>query len=217
MLYLFFEGIILGFFAAISFGPAFFAVIQTGINRGFKHAFFMSVGISLSDLVWISVCYLLGSTLFGDTQNKLYIGIIGGIILIIFGSVSWAKKPEILKRRHFNYKTPKKTPLPGGFIIRGFLLNFVNPFLFFFWFAALGYVGRNAEDGKLLESAIYFFSGSIITIFSFDMLKSYLGGRIKKILRPRIELIINKSVGVLMVIFGIVLIFRSLELTHIFK
>lgn len=217
MLFLFLQGIILGLAAAISFGPAFFAVIQTGITRGFHYGAFMSVGIILSDITWVTLCYFLGASLFEDPTNKVYIGIVGGIILIIFGSVSWAKKPEILKKRHFNYQTPIKTPNPPSFIIRGFFLNIANPFLFLFWFAALSFVGKNAPEGKLLESTIAFFSGTFTIILAFDLLKSYLGGRIKKILRPRVELWINKLVGVLMVIFGIVLIFNTLNSVHFFK
>ena len=210
MITLFFEGILLGLLVAISLGPAFFAIIQTGINKGFKHGVFMAMGISLSDMLLVAISYLIGAQLFDNPQNKVYVGLIGGIILIIFGSVSWAKKPDILKRRHVKYPTPTGKPL-YLYTIRGFFLNVANPFLFFFWFGALGFVGKNAEEGKMLESTIAFFAGTFATIFATDLLKSYVGGKIKGFLRPRKEIILNKIVGIALVIFGVVLIFRTLD------
>jgi len=210
MITLYFEGALLGLLVAISLGPAFFAIIQTSINKGFKYGVFMALGISLSDISLVSISYLIGATLFDDPRNKVYVGLIGGIILIIFGSISWAKKPEILKRRNINYQTPTDKPL-FVYTIRGFLLNVANPFLFFFWFGALGFVGKNAIEGEMLESTIIFFSGTFSVVFATDILKSYIGNKIKGFLRPRKELILNKLVGIALVIFGITLMFRTLD------
>ena len=210
MITLYFEGALLGLLVAISLGPAFFAIIQTSINKGFKYGVFMAMGISLSDMSLVTISYLIGATLFDDPQNKVYVGLIGGIILIIFGSVSWAKKPEILKRRNVNYQTPAGKPLIL-YTIRGFFLNIANPFLFFFWFGALGFVGKNAVEGNMLESTIVFFAGTFSVVFATDILKSYVGDKIKGFLRPRKELILNKTVGIALVIFGVVLIFRTLD------
>ena len=58
------------------------------------------------------------------------------------------------------------------------------------------------------EYAIVFFSGTIFTVFATDTLKSYIGYKIKKYLKPRIQLTINRIVGVVLVGFGIVLIIR---------
>ena len=216
MIALYFEGVLLGLLVAISLGPAFFAIIQTSINKGFKYGVFMAMGISLSDMMLVTISYLIGATLFDNPQNKVYVGLIGGVILIIFGSVSWAKKPEILKRRNVNYQTPSGRPL-YLYIIRGFFLNIANPFLFFFWFGALGFVGKNASEGKMLESTIIFFAGTFSIVFATDILKSYIGDKIKGFLRPRKELILNKVVGIALVIFGIILMFRTLDDIGFFK
>jgi len=210
MITLYFEGVLLGLLVAISLGPAFFAIIQTSINKGFKYGVFMAMGISLSDISLVTISYLIGATLFDDPQNKVYVGLIGGIILIIFGSVSWAKKPEILKRRHVNYQAPSDKPL-FVYTIRGFFMNVANPFLFFFWFGALGFVGKNAVEGEMLESTIAFFAGTFSTVFATDLLKSYIGDKIKGFLRPRKELLLNKIVGIALVVFGVILIFRTLN------
>jgi len=211
MISLFINGILLGLLVAVSLGPAFFAIIQTGINRGFKYGIYMAMGISISDISLVTISYLIGAALFDDPEKKVYIGLIGGIILIIFGSVSWAKKPEILKRRRYNTDNPPKDPRPIGYALRGFFMNIANPFLFFFWFGALGYVGKESIHGDMLKNTIIFFSGTFMTIFLTDILKSFVGGKIKGFLKPRKEIILNKIVGLALVIFGIVLIFRTLD------
>ncbi len=211
MLSFFFEGVLLGLLVAISLGPAFFAILQTGITKGFRYGIYMSIGVLLSDVLWVTVSYLIGATIFDDPENKVYVGLIGGIILIIFGSVSWAKKPEILKRRRYSPEKVIKESRPIGYSLRGFFLNIANPFLFFFWFGALGFVGKNSAPGEILESTIAFFSGTFITVFATDALKSFVGGKIKGFLKPRKEIIVNKFVGILLVTFGIVLIFKTLS------
>ncbi len=171
----------------------------------------MAIGISISDIAWVVISYLIGASLFDDPEKKVYIGLIGGIILIIFGSVSWAKKPEILKRRKYSVNNPPKDPRPIGYALRGFFMNIANPFLFFFWFGALGFVGKNSLHGDMLKNTIVFFSGTFITIFFTDILKSFVSGKIKGFLKPRKEILLNKIVGFVLVVFGIVLIFRTLD------
>ncbi len=213
----FINGLLLGLIVAISIGPAFFALIQTGINHGFKYGVFMAIGIVVSDAMLVTISYLLGASLFDDPKNKVFIGLIGGIVLIIFGSVAWAKKPDILKQRNLSYDTPIKSPSLWLYPFRGFFLNIVNPFLFFFWFGSLSIVGKMAPPNELMKYTLIFFSGTFITIFLTDCLKSYVGKKIKNILTPKKEILINKLVGIALVIFGIVLIFRTLDEYHFFE
>ncbi len=216
MLYTFLKGIALGLVVSITIGPAFFAIIQTGINRGFRSGILLASGILLSDLVLILLCYMGATAIMSnnlgnnDAGVNIYIGIIGGVILIIFGTVTFIKKPDILKRRSPTYKTPVKLPGPFTYIFKGFFLNIMNPFLIFFWFAAMNWVTANAEEGMVLKYAITFFSGTLITIFSIDLLKSYIGVKIKKYLKLRVILWVNRIVGIILIIFGIGLIFTSI-------
>jgi len=207
MLDILFEGVALGLIVSVTIGPAFFAIIQTGLSRGFMPGFFMALGISVSDITLIVICYLGASMIFDNPDNKLYIGLIGGVLLIIFGMVTFTRKPEILLRRSSKYKTPKK-PGPLTFFFKGYFINVLNPFLILFWLTAMGWVSSKAAEGELLNYAITFFAGAIGMIFLMDLLKSFIGGKIKRFLRPRYILWINRIVGILLVGSGIVLIIR---------
>jgi threonine/homoserine/homoserine lactone efflux protein len=204
----FFEGVFLGLVVSITLGPAFFTIIQTGIDRGFRTAMYISIGVIVCDVFLIVLCYLGLTSIFSKPENNLYIGFSGGIILLIYGTYTFLKKPEILKRRSPKYKTPESMPSPVLYIIKGFFLNIANPFIVIFWLMAMGWVSANAEEGKLLNYVIVFFSGTIITVFATDILKSFIGFKIKKYLRPRNQLRINRIAGILLVGSGIVLMVR---------
>lgn len=212
MVQAFLQGIILGLIISITIGPAFFTIIQTGITRGFRSGIFLALGIVISDLTLIILCYL-GATAFfnNDSSNlhNLYLGIGGGALLIAFGSVTFSRKPEMFKRRNPKYSNQIKTPKPFAYILKGYFMNIANPFLIFFWLASISWVKTNAPEGNLLNFAISFFSGTLIVIFSMDLLKSFIANRIKKYLTIRLLFWINKTVGIALVVFGLVLILRS--------
>lgn len=213
MIRLFIQGIALGLLIAITMGPAFFAIIQTGINRGFKSGIFLALGILISDLTLIVLCYLGTSFIDRMTDQdmfNLYLGTIGGIILIIFGTVTFTRKPEILRRRSPNYQAKIKKPGLAAQMLKGYFMNIANPFLIFFWIGAMAIVKENSSEGDFMENAIIFFSGTLVTVFMTDVLKSFIGVKIKKFMKPRILLWVNRIVGIALGVFGLVLIFRSL-------
>lgn len=212
MFSLFIQGIILGLVVSITAGPAFITIVQTSLQRGFNMAFVTSLGVILSDATLIMVCYLGTSIIVNNPESKLYIGMIGGIILIAFGMWTFSRKPDILLRRSPKYKTPAKKPGPLTYLLKGFFLNFLNPFILLFWFTAMSWVASRAQHEQLSVYTVVFFSGTLVTIFALDVLKSFIGNKISIYLRPRILLWINRLVGIALVAFGVVLIVRvSLE------
>ena len=84
------EGTILGFSLAFlfGFGPAFFALIQTGLYRGLLSGVLLAFGIFLNDLVVVGLSLFGTSTIMSNVENFKTIGIIGGAILIVFGVVT---------------------------------------------------------------------------------------------------------------------------------
>lgn len=210
-----FHGIILGLMIAISIGPAFLAILQTGMSRGFKSSFFMALGISASDITLIAICYIGASTFFDDLSNKLFIGIIGGIILIGYGIYSFFKKPDELiptppptEKKSFLQKITSRDAGIATYIVKGYFMNLLNPFLLVFWLTAMGWVSANAPEGKLLNYSIAFFSGTICTVFATDIIKSLIGTKISKYLNPRNIHWMNRIVGIALSVFGIILIFK---------
>lgn len=207
MLHTLLSGVLLGIILSITLGPAFFSIIQTSIDRGFKSAIFISIGVLLSDITLIFLSYFGLSTIIDLTETQEYIGIIGAVILFSFGTYTFFKKPDIILRR--SRQTPEIIkPTPFTFIAKGFLMNFANPFLWVFWLAAVSTISQQVEPNELKKHIFTFFSATVLTVFFFDVIKSYIGQKIKKFLSPRLQLYVNRAVGILLVLFGIFLLLK---------
>ncbi len=57
---------------------------------------------------------------------------------------------------------------------------------------------------------LVFFGTTLITIFLSDVMKCYVGERFKRFLRPRIIFWINRGIGIMLMVFGVILILRVL-------
>ncbi|HPG32837.1 MAG: LysE family transporter [Lentimicrobiaceae bacterium] len=200
----FFEGMILGMTLAIMLGPAMFSLIQTSIHRGLSSGILLAGGIFLSDLSLVVLCYLGAVQVIGNDRNYLMFGIIGGIVLMIFGVVTFLRKVQIADD---NNLIDVKMPGPLTYIFKGFFLNFANPFVWIFWVSVM--VSVSSGYGTDSWSIKAFFLGSLLTIFSTDILKVIIASRLKRYLKPRILIMINHLVGILLVLFGIYLMIRT--------
>jgi threonine/homoserine/homoserine lactone efflux protein len=198
------EGMILGLTLSVMLGPALFTLIQTSIHRGLYRGVILAFGIFLSDLALVWFCYLGAAQIFGDERNGLLFGIIGGMILIAFGVVTYLRKVHITADDMLDNI---KKPGPLTYIFKGFFLNFANPFVWLFWVSVM--VTVSASYGAESFSVRLFFAGSLITILSTDLLKVLVANQLKSHLKPKFLIALNHSVGVLLVCFGIFLVIKT--------
>ncbi len=197
------QGIILGLAFAILIGPALFALLQTSIHRGFKSGVLLAIGIFLSDLGVLFLCYFGVSQLLGhDPRDNLSFSVIGGIILIIFGTVTFTRKIQLEENSENNVKI--KTPGPAIFVLKGFFLNIANPGVWFIWATVM--VSISAKFGTELHEIVIFIIGVLATILGTDILKCFIAGKIKSSLTPKNIKMMNRIVGIFLVGFGIYLI-----------
>lgn len=204
-----FEGIILGLTLAALVGPAFFSLIQTSIHRGFVPAVILSVGIFLSDLTLVVLCYLGFINVIEAEGNKMIFGIISSFILISFGIVTFKRKPEVIHENHLKDNTIKiKTPGPLTYLLKGYFMNIANPFVWFFWLGVTFTISTNFSSDKM--QAVRFFAGTLSSVLVTDILKSYLAKKTKRFFTAKHQHLLNQIVGILLVLFGIILIVRVL-------
>ncbi|MBK6344792.1 MAG: LysE family transporter [Bacteroidales bacterium] len=198
------EGMILGFTLAIMLGPAMFSLIQTSIHRGLYRGILLAGGIFLSDLALVVLCYLGAIQVIGNDRNYLMFGIIGGLVLVVFGVVTFLRKVQVTDD---NNLINVKMPGPFTYIFKGFFLNFANPFVWIFWVSVMVTVSSSyTTDSWSIKT---FFAGCLITIFTTDILKVIIANKLKRYLKPRILIMINHAVGILLVLFGIYLVVRT--------
>ncbi len=197
----FFKGIGLGLLLALLIGPVFFALIQTSIRKGFKAGAWLAVGISLSDIIYIIICYVGLSNLLDSARFKDILGIVGGSLMVVFGVINFLRP----------IKPKSDVPIEERrgvlrYILKGFALNAINPFVLIFW---VGVIGGVSPDYKLSEIYI-FFSGLIITTFSGDLLKTLIATKLSKLLTPNILKWMNRIAGIGLIAFGLKLLYFAL-------
>ena len=199
------EGLILGLTLAIffGFGPALFALIQTSIHRGFWSGFLLAVGIFLSDLAVVGLCFFGAIQIITKPENHLAFGLFSGGILIIFGIVTYSHKIHIDEN---NKEIKPKPPRPIIYILKGFFLNIANPFIWIFWMGVV--VAITANYGAEIRPLVLFFSVTLLTVLGTDVLKCFGAYKIKRYLTPKIMTGVNRIAGIGLVLFGLFLIFR---------
>lgn len=191
-----YQGIGIGLGLSVLIGPVFFALIQTSINKGFKTALYLALGISLSDLFYIFLTLLGVESFLGDPHVAYYLGLIGGIILIVFGLQSVFKKVQLSNSEEIviDSKHIFKS------ISKGFLLNSLHPGVMLFWLATVsGIVGKS--DFTLSE-VIILFTCTIISNFCIDLIKIKLADKLSPLLTNSLIKKLNIGVGFILIVCG---------------
>ncbi len=203
-----FEGIILGLTVAITLGPALFSLLQTSIKHGIKTGIFLAAGIFMSDLALVVGCFFGASVIVTDSRYHLILGLLGGVVMIVFGLVTMLRKvPPTEQVEVINeIRVRKKGLMP--YFFKGFLLNIANPFLWVFWITSV--LAINATYGGDQQQVALFFAGTLGIILATDILKVILANKLKVTGNPMVKLWINRIVGVLFIVIGAFIIAGSL-------
>ena len=108
MIELVINGIIFGLILSFLLGPAFFILLETSINRGFRAAVAFDFGVLSSDMVYIALAYW-GSQSIQDLivkSNWPFWG--GGIILLIYSATLLFEKFRKHHRKFVNQNHKKR-------------------------------------------------------------------------------------------------------------
>jgi threonine/homoserine/homoserine lactone efflux protein len=204
MLHTILKGTLLGLTLAGLLGPAFFSLVQTSIHRGFKSGMFLAIGIFFSDSLLIFLSYIGISQIFNAPQNQFWVGVLGGLMLIAFGIYTFRHRMKLAVDGEI---TVRKTGA-FTFIIKGFFLNLANPSVWLFWVSVVT-LNLGTAESKDFHSFFIFFASALITVFLTDLLKCFISFRIKIYLNENLLKWINHIVGVLLIIFGIYLLYNA--------
>ncbi len=203
-MYLILNGIAYGLLLAVLIGPVFFSLVQTSIEEGLRAGAWLAVGILLSDVFYISICYLGMEPFMDNPLFKKWLGIIGGGVMIIFAVIMFFK--NVRKEAHVAVHVKKKFFL--RFIIRGFLLNGINPSVLIFWIGMVGAITAHEEYSQ--NQIVILFSCMMGTVFLTDILKAFLSHKLGRFITYRVQSILNKILGVGLFCFGSRLLYISL-------
>ena len=218
MLGSFFEGLLLGLPFVIAVGPAMFAILQTSVDKGFYSGMQLAIGISLSDILLMSLCYFgLVQHLYKDETFQIVLGLSGAGLLVLYGIYTLRKKTVTNSPKQKEIKIRINWLGVFSEIGKGFVLNFMNPFLWILWFTIIS-SGTAGKTSKI--EAVLFMLGVSLMIFSTDLLKSFFANRLTAFLSAKVLMIINKVAACILILCAVILFIRtciSFELIELLK
>lgn len=197
----YFTGMLFGLVFIFSLGPGFFALVQTSVQKGFKKALLLAFGISLSDLVYVALALMGVASLLENQSIRMWMAIGGTVVLLAYGVYSWFKKPRVYP----NKIEDQKDFSTFKYVAKGFILNGFNPFIVVFWIGIISFVSVKFEIDTVQQ--MVFFAGVLTTILTTDVLKAFIAYRLRSAVTPKSILILNRSVGVILILFGFQMIY----------
>lgn len=196
-----------GFLLAFAVGPVFFTLIETAITKGIRAAIFFDLGALFADVIFIFIAFFSTSKILEKVKHDPALLIFGGGILIAYGIISYIRtNKSIFKivREHYAVKVKKNL---WGLFLKGFLLNFVNFGVLVGWIGTL--IMANALTSS--DNGIFWFIVTVLaTFFATDLIKMVLAKRLKNKMTPRFIFKTKKWVSILIVAFGVFLLFQGI-------
>lgn len=202
------HGVWQGFFISILlFGPAFFKLLHTSIQEGFKKGVYLAFGVFFSDLLIALLCIFGVADFMKEPSFQKIYSLIGGVLLLMMG----------IKAIRHQYKAflisySERVPHSKN-IFNGFWLNLINPFTLILWLNVLGSISlKYAEEANYKLLITINLITILLVLFLMDVLKVFLSHLIGKKLNSKVFFTINKYFGILLIIIGAVFLFRFVHL-----
>lgn len=213
MLDILLKGIITGFILSIMIGPVFFLLLETSIRKGIRAAIAFDLGVFLSDFIYIIIALIFYSEVSKITSGEYghIISIVGGAILVIFGLVTLLKKPKEdgIEEADKQLNNQTKDLILLG--LKGFLLNFANPGVIFYWITviALGADGKKNSGNAIEESTYWYILIIMVTFFSIDLLKIFGAKKLRPFITDNLLVSLNRLIGLIIIGTGALLIIKG--------
>lgn len=197
---------LVGFFMAVMIGPVFFTLIQISILKGARAAIAFDFGVILGDISFILIAYYGSKPLLEKIKDDPRLFLIGGLILIIYGFITYFDK-----KKGKDYITEMiAVPIKNNYIklfFKGFFLNFINVGVLGFWLGVVLVVGPALQMNQGV--IFWYFAKVIFAYFSADIIKISLAKQLKNKMTPTVIYNFKKIMGVILIICGVVLILKG--------
>ena len=208
MIQLIFKAIVTGFILSIMIGPVFFLLLETSIKKGIRAAIAFDLGVLISDCLYILIAYIFYSEVqsLAEGSDQHFVKIIGGTLFIAYGVASFFKKSKGIKK-DAQGNLVKEANDYKMLALKGFLLNFVNPLVIFYWFSVMTLAEK--AEGMNTTPLFTFLSVILITFFGIDLLKIFGAKKLRHLVTNAVMKGLNRLIGIVFVGFGIFLFIQG--------
>ncbi|MBL7762970.1 MAG: LysE family translocator [Chitinophagaceae bacterium] len=198
------KGITLGLLLSISVGPVLFSVIKQSLNNGHKGGMAFILGVSASDITLVLISNVFTQLFSSLSSRQFEIGIVGSVFLIVMGIYFLFFKKLKVNTEGEQVFTFSKTDYAKIFL-SGYFMNTLNPAVFIFWLTT-----STSLVSHTIEQRLVIFLTCLGIVFAGDFTKVMLAGKIRNRLTPHNIHIINRLNGIILIGFGIALIWGLL-------
>lgn len=194
-----------------SFGPAFFTLLHTSVQYGFRKALPIAFGINMDDIVIVG---LLLTVLYNvdmvDILHNAWVASIGFVALLVIGIYTFTRKAEEMEEEtesRVRFRTVG-TIKPITIYLKGFFINFFNPAIWIFWLSIISLAsGKLGVTGDALFPC---FAGVLITTLTLDVLKCKGASLLQRFLTAKRMMLLNKFIGLVLIGCGVYLMVSML-------
>lgn len=188
------RGLAIGALISAPMGPIGMLVIQRTLSKGRWPAMFTGLGAALSDLIY---CLLTGFGLSFITdfidEQQLWLQVLGGIVLAIFGIYLFRKNPVR------SLKSADTTPATNYWtdFITGFLLTFSNPLILFFivgLFARFCFILPDYGAGHYIFAYVCLLGGALLWWYFV----TWLVNRLRRRFNMRSLKLVNRIIAIIL-------------------
>ena len=194
---IFLEGYLIGLAMIVFIGPVFFTLLQSALRFGKLSGTMVAFGIIVSDIVCILIYFFGLNSIELPAYFNNIVAAIGALVLIALGLKYLLQKPpnsEVVFASTLN--------LVSSFTY-GFLVNFVNPFVFVVWAGIVLFAKESYSTPTEVQVHLI---GVLAGIITTDLLKVLLADKIKPFLKPKILEKTTRFFGIVMIGFAFRLI-----------
>lgn len=184
-------------------GPGTFGVIARALGSGFSHAFSMTLGMALGDLIFLLLA-IFGLSAIANVMGDIFVIIkyIGGLYLLYLGVKIFISKPT-----SDSIKSTKEDSLTRDFI-SGLLICLSNPKPILFY---LGFVPTFVNLKTLTSSDVIILSCLVVMILTLVLGSyAYFASKARAAMKkPKTQTIMNRCAGGIMIAAGTVLLIKQ--------
>ena len=198
------KGLGFGLLLSIAVGPVLLSIIKQSLNNGHRGGFAFIFGVSASDIFLVLISNVFTQLFNSIREYETEVGIGGCIFLVSMGIYYFFfKKVKVNEEGKQIFRMRKRDFVRVFF--SGFFMNTLNPGIFLFWITT-----STAVITHSVRERIIIFNTCLGWRLGTDILQVLLAAKIRNRLTPHNIHILNRINGVILILFGLGLIYGLL-------
>ncbi len=201
----FITGVVAGYGIAIPVGAIAILIIDLGIRRGFRPAFAAGAGAATADLFYAGLAFIGGAALAGAIESvEGPLRVLSGVVLVVIAVIGL-----------YRVRRPQAPTGPvdsasgvdlGRTYARFLALTIINPATVVYFAAVV--IGLGIASDMALADGVLFITGAFLASLSWQTLIAGLGALAGTRLSQRTTTIISIGGNLLILVFGLLILFR---------